>query len=472
MVKGEKYDSDPAAILEASWQGDHTVPVPGTYPHQWFTDSALASIGWGHINPDRGETEIRTLLDRGQWANGMVPHQIYSSNKIYDPRRVPWDKYMWWRSQRPADAPKYNRTSGITQPPLLAEASWSVTQNLDADRRQHFLNYVVPRIEDFHAWMYRERDFGGEGLIATLHPYESGLNYTPPWITHMQEATASRLVRAASQLPVDRLVKAFRPDKLNEDRDFSIGLPAGILAVSATLGLGKIGFDDPEAIREKWPYQVEDVLFNSVLIRNNQILREMAAEAGIDLPDELEANMARTEAAFDELYVPAKGTGQKGAYYSRPVDGDPIKILALGSLAPVYAGILTKERINEIQDHLKDEATFGLAYPIPTVAANSEHFNPEKEDEGGVKPPMNWLIAKGLLEAGRKEAARDLSQATLRMMESSEGLYAKAYSPVTGKPLDKNRSAATAAAARDAWTIASAPLILRAAFRAILRKAA
>jgi hypothetical protein len=456
----------PTAVLEASWHGDHTVPVPGTYPHQWYTDSSLAAIGWSHIDPERGAVEIQTLLG-GQWSNGMLPHQIY--NKIPKNRNAINDAWMWGYSPL---MPRGRHTSGITQPPILAEAAWTVAQALPADDRQAFLETVTPGIRDSHEWAYRERDFGREGLIATIHPYESGLNYSPYWIEHMEANPGSGFQRFVGRLPIEQIVKRLRPDVVNEHGEVSMSVRAGITAVLATLALGRLGYV-PSRIEEQWPYQIEDVLFNSVLVRNNQVLAEMAEAGGIELSDELQANMRRTEAGLEKLYVPDADNSAQGQYYSRVVHGEHLRTLTISSLIPMYSGALAVDRADRIEAQLKDPNTFGLPYPVPTLPANSSNFNPNIQDEGAVKPPLNWLIVKGLELSGKRETAREIARHTLELAEGNEGSYGKYYSPITGEPGDQNRASSTAATAKDILSLANATLIVfAAAARDILRRRA
>ena len=72
-------------------------------------------MGWRHIDISRAQREIISLLD-GQWHDGMVPHMIFSDGAGYET-----DRLIWHSAVNPA-SPDHVATSGITQPPLLAEA--------------------------------------------------------------------------------------------------------------------------------------------------------------------------------------------------------------------------------------------------------------------------------------------------------------------------------------------------------------
>ncbi|MDO9575145.1 MAG: hypothetical protein Q7J55_01285 [bacterium] len=64
-------------VLKDNDTGNSTKPAPLLYPHQWQWDSAFIAIGLSHIDEERAQQEILSLL-RGQWTNGMIPHIIFN----------------------------------------------------------------------------------------------------------------------------------------------------------------------------------------------------------------------------------------------------------------------------------------------------------------------------------------------------------------------------------------------------------
>jgi len=143
------------AVLQMNDQGTYTVPAPGLYPHQWLWDSCFIAIGQRHYNVNRAQTEILHLL-RGQWTNGMLPSIILRSNDIsvdsYDRHEA------IWRSWLNPNAPSNFNTSGITQPPVLAEAIVQVGAKLNAHDRRAWYKQVYPALLAYHEWLYHERD--------------------------------------------------------------------------------------------------------------------------------------------------------------------------------------------------------------------------------------------------------------------------------------------------------------------------
>src|SRR5882757_7423481 len=95
-------------VLKENNRGSYTVPAENLYPHQWLWDSCFIAIGLRWTDVDRAQTELKSLL-RGQWANGMVPHMIFSDQPHYRTDREAW------RSWVSPYSPDSTTTSGITQ---------------------------------------------------------------------------------------------------------------------------------------------------------------------------------------------------------------------------------------------------------------------------------------------------------------------------------------------------------------------
>src|SRR3954470_14801497 len=101
-----------AKVLKTNDRQLWTVPAGDLYPHQWLWDSCFIAIGLRHLDIDRAKTELTSLL-RGQWSNGMLPHIILSTgSRDRDIERGFLSPY----------SPNNVDTSGLTQPPMLAEA--------------------------------------------------------------------------------------------------------------------------------------------------------------------------------------------------------------------------------------------------------------------------------------------------------------------------------------------------------------
>ena len=179
--------SDSKELLERAKQvlldndhGHYIAPAKILYPHQWLWDSCFTAIGLRHLDVDRAKMEITSLF-LGQWANGMVPHMLF----LADSSRRKQRDWGVWNSRLNPNAPDDISTSGITQPPMLAEAIVKIGEQLPLPERRSWYKEVYPGLVRHHEWLYAERDPHHEGLILLIHPWESGLDNTPPWMSEL-----------------------------------------------------------------------------------------------------------------------------------------------------------------------------------------------------------------------------------------------------------------------------------------------
>ena len=67
-------------------------------------------------------------------------------------------------------------------PPVHATAVLCIYRNAeDQEGAKKFLEYIFPRLEAWHEYLYRERDPADVGLVYIRHPWESGMDNSPMW---------------------------------------------------------------------------------------------------------------------------------------------------------------------------------------------------------------------------------------------------------------------------------------------------
>ena len=185
--------------------GDYTCPSVRLYPHQWLWDSCFTAIGIARFDAPRAADELRALF-RGQWDNGMLPHMIFADgSRDVGSRRV-------WKSRTRAGAPRDVATTGITQPPLAAIAVEHVARLLPDDERTRFLSELAPKLLAYHRWLFRERRLGDSPLITLIHPWECGLDSTPPWMHALAAMRMPWWLRVAERLRLAPLLRSLRYD--------------------------------------------------------------------------------------------------------------------------------------------------------------------------------------------------------------------------------------------------------------------
>lgn len=433
----EPVDLEAAAkeVLENNRRGKYTIPAEGLYPHQWLWDSCFIAIGLRHYDIDRAQKEIMSIL-RGQWHNGMLPHMIFAKGSEHYRDREVWQSWL-----NPA-APNRVSTSGITQPPVLAEAVRQVGAKLSRPERRSWYQRVYPALLAYHQWLYAERDPHNEGLVLQIHPWETGLDNTPPWMSELAQHQLSLWVNLAQKKPFVWIINLLRRDIRyvpSEQRT----TPFEALAFHSTQRRLRRKRYDIDQILTHSLFAIEDLTFNSILIRANHHLRNIAKDIGKKLPDELIESMRKTEAALETMWDEA--TGQ---YYSRSfVTHNLITVPSIGTLMPLYSGKITKERAKQLVSLLHEKKQFGPKYPVPSAPVSSDWFNPHHYWQGPVWINTNWMIIDGLKQYGFKDEAADLARKTLELMEKS-GFY-EYFSPLDGSPAGTKNFSWSAALAID-----------------------
>jgi len=408
------------AVLTENDCGDFTRPAPELYPHQWLWDSCFIAIGLRHLDTDRAQKEILSLF-RGQWTNGLLPHMVFtSSNKPMTHQDV-WQS--WLNPLSPDDV----ATSGITQPPLLAEAIVQIGEKLPLTERRTWYHQVWPNLLKYHQWLYTERDPHGEGLVLLIHPWEVGLDITPPWMQELSQ----RLpwwIKLLHKTHLDSLVSLLRADTRHIPAE-QRALNVEVLALGhSMLQLRRKGYDINKILKHGL-LEVEDLNFNAILIRANAHLKEIAKTLRQELPEPLVERMALTEQALEELWEPY--TEQ---YYSR--DFATHKLLkepSIATLLPLYGGSISQERAAKLVTKLENDHVFGAAFPVPSVPLDTNWFNPVRYWQGPSWVNINWLIIDGLKRYGFDDHAAALRDSTLEMVSRS-GFF-EYFNPLTGAGL-------------------------------------
>ena len=428
------------AVLTTNDHGSFTMPSKRIYPHQWLWDSCFIAIGLRDYDVDRAKIEILSLL-RGQWANGMIPHMI-----ITPPHNMPPKAYAHsgkiWRSWLNPNAPNDINTSGITQPPLIAEAVIRIGERMKLPERRAWYKMVFKSLVDYHQWLYKDRDPHGEGLVLQIHPWETGLDNTPPWMHELHEHLLPWWVRILETTKLEKLLTPFRRDTriVPVDQRFSNVEALALFDVQRRLRRKAYDIDK---ILDHALFAIEDLSFNSILIRANSCLVDIAKTLREELPEELVESMHKTQKALDQLWDPFASE-----YFSR--DFVTHKLLATTSIAalmPLYAGNISKERAKTLIELLENQHRFGPAYPVPSAPLDSPFFDPKRYWQGPTWINTNWMIIDGLRRYGYNDHADALIESTLELIAKSG--FHEYFNPITGDPEGVDNFSWTAALAID-----------------------
>ncbi len=423
------------AVLKLNDRTAFTIPAEGLYPHQWLWDSCFIAIGIRHYDTERAKTEVLNML-QAQWSNGMIPHMLINSGFKYRNDR------QLWRSYVSEFAPDDVATSGITQPPMLAEAIVQIGKKLPLPERRSWYERVFQSVVHYHQWLYTERDPRNIGLTLQLHSWETGLDSTPPWMHELHQHQMPVWIRLVEKLKLYKIITLLR-------RDIHYVPPGQRLSTIDALGLYSIQRRlrrkqyNTDKILSHSMLAIEDLAFNCILIRANTQLQQIAKTLNKLIPPDLQENMARSEKALEELW-----DAYSGQYYSRNYSTHKlIKIPSIATLLPLYAGCVSKDRAEQLVSHMKSSKRFWPKFPVPSVPIESEWFDEHRYWQGSTWLNTNWLVADGLERYGYKDEAKHIRTQSIELITKSG--FNEYFSPLDGSPAGAQNFSWTAALAID-----------------------
>lgn len=355
----------------------YTRPAPTTYEQQWLWDSCFHAIAYRWIDPAMARDELLAVVahqvETGDDA-GMIPHMTYWRGG---------GEVLWGNAER----------SVITQPPLVgvaARALYETTQDRD------LLVTLYPRLVAYHAWFDRRRDPDGDGLVALLHPWESGWDASPRWDAAMGIA-----------------------GKFSHE----VGRQARIALAARVLEFG----GDAREMARAGLFHIEVMDFNAIRAADLEALAFIARE----LDKSAEATRWQTQAETIQAAIRAKML----APYPHDLQGTnetPIWVESASEFVALFGGCVTQDDARQLVARLQ-LPKFWMPFPVTTTPLDAEGFSPEGYWRGNVWLSVNWLIYAGLRRYGFVDAARQLAEKSLQLVDAA-GFW-EYYHPLTGQGL-------------------------------------
>ncbi|MEJ6398869.1 MGH1-like glycoside hydrolase domain-containing protein [Yoonia sp. 208BN28-4] len=386
-------DKQARDILHMNDKGGYTLPTHGLYPYQWNWDSAFAAWGFTTFDPDRGWTELETLMS-GQWDDGMLPHILFHRS---DPSYFPGPDV--WKGRGPI------ASSGISQPPVAATfMAKMLAMDPSGEPRARAM---WPKLNAWHRWFMEWRL--DDGAVCVTHPWEAGRDNAPDWDGAMKAINADD-VGEYTRRDTGHVDPAMRPTKYDYDRYLKL------------VQLGVSVDWDQAKLREINPFRVADPTMTFTLLRAQRDMLAMGQRFSEDVA-EIEGWITTLEQGAQTLWNP-----DIDGYDSRDVNAGSFNgVLSNASALCWYAGIKDDRALPAIE-RMVNAVTYSLASFDP----DAEGFEPLRYWRGPTWPIMNYLVGSGMEEQGVDALGARIRDDTARLMELNG--FAEYYHPIDGTP--------------------------------------
>jgi hypothetical protein len=319
---------------------------------------------------------------------------------------------------------------------------WEAAQNKGDERRlslaRAFLAESYPRLFLWHRYLATARDPEGSGLVTIYHPWESGTDNSPRWDSTLEAVEVGEDLPSYTRYDLEHVSDpSQRPS--NEEYDRYLWL----------LELLKRARYEEHKIYEGHPFLVKDVLFSAILVAANEALLEIAEAVGADEGERELAGgwMKRGREGLEKLWDEELKLCLD--YDLRA--GEPSRVRTVAGFAPLIAGGLSPQRLEDLLKTLDSRAFAGhpkLRWPLPPSTSPEEPgFHPRSYWRGPVWPVANWLLWWSLKRAGEPGRAERIRRGTLDQL--AEGGFAEYFEPFTGEALGSSDQSWTAAVALD-----------------------
>jgi hypothetical protein len=391
-----QYVKQAKSILNNNWNGSYTIPSSSLYPHQWNWDSGFIAIGYSHYDTDRAIKELQNLFS-AQWKNGMLPQIVFNKNALG--RYFPEPDF--WQTGSSPNAPDNYLTSGITMPPIHAVAVWKIYENArDREKVRPFIEWIYPRLLSYHWYLYRERNYHGDGLIYIRHPWESGMDNSPSW-----DRVLERIDLSGISLP-EYERKDTTSDVSSEMRPAKKYYDYFIYLLEL---FKKTGYDERE-IAGECPFLVCGPLFNGILCAANEALIKISDLLRKPYKDIEEWNTLTVRSIREKLFHSDHGIFD--AIDLRT--GRLLEFETAAGFIPLFGGAASSRQAGRIYEYLNSRSFCALhqgnCFTIPSHNIEKGDFKRHNYWRGPVWININWMLMHGLKRYGFRQKSDSLAR--------------------------------------------------------------
>ena len=259
------------------------VPTARLYPFQWYWDSVICALGWQTFDEERAWQEMDFLL-KGMRADGFLPHILFHK---------PSDDYFpgpdFWGTLD-EDPPG----SRVSQPPILSWGYWHLYQASDnKEKCAARLKEIFPRLCQHHLWWIEHRQLD-PGLLASIHPWETGMDNSTAWDGPME--AVPEITDSYQRKDITLVEASERPTSTEYNK---------YLYIVKQLREGK----KTAELAKEGPFSVYDLCIISLFHRASKDLVALGEELGLEVPVEIKGFMVNTAKNIGKLWINAGGGG-------------------------------------------------------------------------------------------------------------------------------------------------------------------
>ena len=410
----DKMIKEAINVLKENDRGGYTVPTSRLYPFQWNWDSGFTALGLWHINKWRAWLEIISLLD-AQWENGMIPHIVFRQN---DPDYYPGPD-IWLSNNEPP-------TSCLSQPPVLASVVLQmVEKGTPYDSRK--AREIFSRLMASHRWFMESRDPENKGVIATVHPWETGRDNCPDWDMGLKNVEVPDELESYTRRDTMHVENQQRPTQIEYDKYMSI------------VHFGKkVGWDN-NVLYNEGPFLMADPGIQFILLRATKDLLQLATHLKMD------ESLNEINNWVDLLTTGSQWVWNEtvGGFCARDIrTGNFSDGITNASMLCLYANVGNELQQKKMSAHC-ERILKKCKYAFPSWDPEHKSFDKIRYWRGPIWLIMNYMIGKGLKEQGFDMLAKRIIDDTKSLVDESG--MAEYFDPIEGSPLGGRNFSWTAA---------------------------
>jgi hypothetical protein len=290
---------------------------------------------------------------------------------------------------------------------------------------------IYPKLLLNHRWWQSARDPHRTGLVAILHPWETGMDNSPAWDI------------ALARVPTDTLTEIRRRDTTHIDPTMR---PRGEEYQRFIHLVDRFRSQDwnPSVMYEEARLRVADIGINAILLRAERDLLALAAQFGT----EAEAAEIRARIALLHAGIQAQWSQAHGLFLSRDLLTDtPIEAATSAGFLPLWAHAATPAQVQAMGNTL-DRWAAQVQFMVPSFDPADPRFEPMRYWRGPIWLVVNWMIAHGFAEMSDAPHATRILEDTMQLVRDFG--FSEYFDPRNGNGLGGTDFSWTAAI----WLIA------------------